>query len=203
MYVLAITGGLGAGKSTAAELFSAKGAVVLDLDEIAKTLLDEAPAVRDRVVEAFGEAILGPDGRINRAALAQSAFADAESVRRLDAIVHPAVLAAAAGALDTLVAQARPPRVVVLVIPLLAEAPAFLELVDAVLAISSDEESRLERVLARGMDEQDAERRLALQAGDAERRLIADYVIENDSDLDAFRRSLTHFWDTEVAAREA
>jgi len=203
MRVLAITGGLGAGKSTAAELFSAKGAVVLDLDEMAKTLLDEAPPVRERVVEAFGEAILGPDGRIDRPALAESAFADAESAWRLDAIVHPAVLAAAGGALDTLAAQARPPHVVVLVIPLLAEAPAFLELVDAVLVISSEEESRLERVLARGMDERDAERRLALQVGDAERRLIADYVIENDADLDAFRRTLARFWDTEVAAREA
>lgn len=201
MHVLALTGGLGAGKSTAAELFAARGALILDLDEVAKTLLDEAPAVRERVCAAFGEAIVGAGGRIDRAALAEAAFANPESAHELDQIVHPAVLAAVAGALDTLAAQAQPPEVVVLVIPLLAEAPAFLGLVDAVLAISADEETRVSRAVARGMNEQDVERRLALQVGDSERRLIADYVIENDADIETFRQNLTHFWDMEVAAR--
>ena len=201
MHVLAVTGGLGAGKSTAAEVFAAKGAVVLDLDEIAKSLLDEIPAVHDRVHAVFGDAIVGADGRIDRAKLAEVAFRDPGSARQLDEIVHPAVLAAVAGALDALAAESDPP-VVVVVVPLLAEAPAFLELVDAVLVVSSDEEARLERALARGMHLEDAERRLALQVGDAERRLIADYVIENDATIEEFRDSLVRFWETEVAVRE-
>jgi dephospho-CoA kinase len=201
MYVLALTGGLGAGKSTAAEVLAERGAVVIDCDEVAKRLLDESQAVRDRVVAAFGEGVVGQDGRIVRAALAEAAFASAESTARLDAIVHPAVLAAVAGALDTLALQGEQPPVVVLVVPLLAESPLFLEPVDAVLVISATDEARLERALARGMSLEDAERRMARQAGDGERREIADYVIENDGDVESFRRAVTEFWETEIAHR--
>lgn len=203
MYVLAVTGGLGSGKSTAAGLFAERGAVVIDLDDVAKTLQDEVPAVRDRVVDAFGAGVLATGGRIDRAALATAAFESEETAARLEAIVHPAVLAAVAGALDALALQGEPPRVVVLVIPLLAESPLFLEPVDAVLAISALEEVRIERAVARGMSREDAERRLALQTGDAERRAIADYVIENDGDLESFRRDIINFWDAEIAPRES
>jgi len=202
MYVLALTGGLGSGKSTAAEQLAELGAVVIDLDEVAKTLLDEIPAVRDRVVAAFGESILTPDGRIDRGALAAAAFATEEAAARLDGIVHPAVLAAVAGALDTLVLQGDPPPVVVLVIPLLAESPLFIEPVDAVLAISATEEARIDRAVARGMSLADAENRIARQAGDAERREIADYVIENDGDIETFRRDVRAFWENEILPRE-
>lgn len=201
MYVLALTGGLGAGKSTAAEVFAERGAVVIDCDEVAKRLLDESQAVRDRVVAAFGEGVVGQDGRIVRSALAEAAFASAESAAQLDAIVHPAVLAAVAGALDTLALQGEQPPVVVLVVPLLAESPLFLEPVDAVLTISATDEARLERAIARGMSLEDAERRMARQAGDGERREIADYVIENDGDVESFKRDVIAFWDTEIAHR--
>lgn len=202
MYILALTGGLGSGKSTAAELFEQLGAVVIDLDVVAKTLLDEVPAVRDRVVAAFGEGIVRPDGTIDRQALAAEAFSSAERTRELNAIVHPAVLAAVSGALDTLALQGEQPRVVVLVIPLLAESPLFLEEVDSVLAISAPEDERLERVIARGMSPEDAEARIARQVGDAERRDIADHVIENDSDLESFRRAIVEFWETEIEPRK-
>ena len=201
MFVLALTGGLGSGKSTAAQVFAERGAVVIDCDVIATTLLDEAPAVRDRVTEAFGPGIVGADGRIDRAKLADAAFASPDATARLEAIVHPAVLAAVAGALDALALQGEPPRIVVLVVPLLAESPLFLELVDAVLAISATEEARLARAVARGMTPEDAERRVARQAGDAERRDIADYVIENDDDIETFRRAIITFWETELEHR--
>jgi dephospho-CoA kinase len=202
MYVLALTGGLGSGKSTAAEVFAERGALVIDLDQVAKTLLDEVPAVRERVVAAFGEGVCSTDGRIDHGALAAAAFATEEDTQRLNAVVHPAVLTATAGALDTLVLQADAPRVVVLVIPLLAESPHFLEPVDAVLAISASEEARIERAVGRGMSREDAENRIARQAGDAERREIADYVIENDGSLEEFRRDVTSFWENEIEPRE-
>lgn len=202
MYILALTGGLGSGKSTAAELLEQLGAVVIDLDDVAKTLLDEVPAVRDRVVAAFGEKIVGADGKIDRQLLAAEAFSSAERADELDAIVHPAVLATVSGALDTLALQGEPPRVVVLVIPLLAESPLFLEEVDAVLAISAAEDIRLERAIGRGMSQADAEARIARQVGDAERRAIADYVIENDSDMETFRHAIVEFWETEIEPRE-
>jgi dephospho-CoA kinase len=115
--------------------------------------------------------------------------------------MHPAILAAVAGALDTLALQGEPPQAVVLVVPLLAESPLFLEPVDAVLAISADEETRIGRVLARGMQREDAENRLARQAGDAERREIADYVIDNEGSLEEFRAIVAEFWDAEIAPR--
>ncbi len=201
MYILALTGGLGSGKSTAADVFERLGALVIDLDDVAKTLIDEVPAVRDRVVEAFGPIVLAPDGTVDRQALATAAFASAESAARLDAIVHPAVLAAVSGALDALALQGEPPRQVVLVIPLLAESPLFLEPVDAVLAISAPEDLRIERAVERGMTRADAEARIALQAGDAERREIADHVIDNDGDPDDFRRAIVEFWEREIQRR--
>ena len=202
MYVLALTGGLGSGKSTAAQVFAERGAVVIDLDEIGKTLLTQAAVVRERVVGAFGEGILGADGLIDRAALAAAAFATEEGTARLNAIMHPAILAAVAGALDTLALQGEQPPAVVLVIPLLVESPLFLEPVDAVLAISANEDVRIERAMARGMSREDAENRLARQASDGERREIADYVIENDGDIESFQAAIGEFWDTEIAPRE-
>lgn len=201
MYVLALTGGLGSGKSTAAEVFAQRGALVIDLDDIAKTLLDEVPAVRGRVVEAFGPGVLGADGHIDHRALAAAAFASEESTQRLNGIVHPAVVTAVAGALDALALQSDAPRVVVLVIPLLAESPVFLEPLDSVLVISAPEDLRIERAVERGMSREDAKNRIARQAGDAERREIADYVIENDSTLDEFRADVIAFWENEIEPR--
>jgi len=203
MFVLAVTGGIGSGKSTASALFAARGAVVLDLDAIAKGLLEPGMPVFSVVVAEFGPGIVGDDGRISHAALAKAAFGSAGDARRLDAIVHPAVHVAVAGALDALMLQDNAPRVVILDVPLLAEAPEFLDLVDAVLVISTHEDARLDRLVARGMPQDEAERRIACQASDAERRDIADYIIENDGSEVSFRAALASFWDEEVAPRVA
>jgi dephospho-CoA kinase len=201
MYVLAITGGIGAGKSTAAQVFAERGAVVIDADGLAKGLLDPGSPVVAPIVQAFGERVRSREGGIEPAALAEAAFASPEAARRLNAIVHPAVYAALSGALDALAAQARPPRVVVVDIPLLYESPQFLDLFDAVLLISAADDVRLERVVARGMAADDAERRMACQASDAERRSIADHVIENDGDEATFREAVEEFFEREIAPR--
>lgn len=201
MYVLALTGGLGSGKSTAAEVLAARGAVVLDTDEVAKEMLDAVPALHDRLIEGFGREIIGADGRLDREKLAERAFATVQSAEELNAITHPAVHTAIVGALDALTVSDEPPAVLVLVVPLLVEYPAVLELVDAVLAISANEDARLERAVARGMDREDAERRIARQVGDAERRGVADYVINNDGDVESFRAAVAAFWDDEIAHR--
>lgn len=201
MYVLGVTGGIGSGKSTAAAFFAARGAVVIDLDAVAKGLLRADSPVFGPVVSEFGPEVVAADGHIDTSALADAGFGSPQAARRLDDIIHPAVYAATAGALDALALQAEPPRLVVLDIPLLAEAPEFLDLMDAVLVVSSDEDTRVERLLGRGMQADDVERRMACQAGDAERREIADYVIENDgSELD-FRVALARFFDEELALR--
>lgn len=203
MYVLGLTGGIGSGKSTAASYLESRGALVLDLDGIAKHLYAPEMPVYASLVGEFGPEILGSDERIDHAALARTAFESPERAQVLNEIVHPAVYAVIAGALDALALQAEPPRFVVLDIPLLAEAPQFADLVDAVLALSANEDSRVDRLVDRGMLEEEAERRIACQASDADRRRIADYVIENDSDMASFKAAIAEFYETEVAPRVA
>lgn len=203
MYVLAVTGGIGSGKSTAAGLFGSLGAVVIDLDDLAKRLIGpDGPLVGDVGAE-FGPDVLDVDGGIDHAKLAAVAFADAETARRLDAIVHPGVYAAVAGALDALLETVEPPAVVVIDIPLLVESPIFFDLVDGVLAISSDEDARVGRLMERGFTEGQARARMALQASDAERRDVADFVIENDRTIEDFGAELLEFWAREMAHRVA
>jgi dephospho-CoA kinase len=203
MYVLGITGAIGSGKTTAARLLGDLGAVVIDLDELAKRMIGPGGPLVGDVVAAFGEGVRGSDGGVDAAALAQVAFASRESAAQLDAIVHPGVYAAVAGALDALLDLPEPPAVVVIDIPLLVEAPVFFDLLDGVLAVSAPEDVRLARLEARGMDREDAHARMQLQASDAERRQIADYVVENDADKAAFESTIVQFWDDELANRGA
>lgn len=203
MYVLAVTGGIGSGKTTAARLLGDLGATVIDLDDLAKRLTGEGGPLVDEVVSAFGEGVRSAAGGVDHKALASLAFATPEAARRLDAIVHPGVYAAVAGALDMLLEVPEPPAVVVLDVPLLAEAPEFFNLVDGVLVVSSDEDARIARLAARGVDEEDARARMALQASDAERRAIADWVLENDGTVQRFEAELIDFWDSELAERGA
>ena len=201
MYVLAVTGGIGSGKTTAARLLGDLGATVIDLDDLAKRLTGVDGPLVGEVTAAFGPGILGADGGVDHRALAKIAFESPESVRKLDAIVHPGVYAAVAGALDMLLEVPEPPAVVVLDIPLLAEAPEFFDLVDGVLVVSADEDSRLARLVSRGMSEADVHARMACQVSDAERRDIADYVVENDGTVTKFESELAYFWDSELANR--
>lgn len=203
MYVLAVTGGIGSGKSTATGLFSSLGAVAIDLDDLAKRLIAPDGPLVTQVAAAFGPAVLDADGEIDHAKLATVAFADAEAARGLDAIVHPGVYAAVAGALDALLETPQPPSVVVIGIPLLVESPIFFDLVDGVLAISSDEDARVGRLMERGLAEDDVRARMALQASDAERRDVADFVIENDRTIEDFEAELLEFWAREMAHRAA
>lgn len=194
MYVLAVTGGIGAGKSTAVDLLRSKGAVVISLDESAKRLLVPGTPVHAAVVEEFGEEILGEDGAIDTAALARLAFATPERAARLNAIVHPALVKEIGPGLTEMALLQNPPRVVVLDVPLLVEAPVFAALAGEVLAISAPEEERVGRAMARGMTEEEVRARIACQASDQEREAMADHIIVNDGTLEEFREEVDRFW---------
>lgn len=202
MFVLVVTGGIGAGKSEAARHFAERGAVVLDADLLAKALVIAPGPVRDAVAEAFPVAIAA-DGSIDTGTLAGEAFATAEATRRLDRIVHPAVTRELANGLRDLQLLERPPRVVVVDVPLLAEAPAIAELADAVLAIEAPADERVRRCVERGMAEADARARLARQAPDVARRELADTVVANDGSREEFLSALDRFWEREVAPNAA
>ncbi len=190
MRILVITGGLGSGKSTAMEFFASRGAVVLSADDFARSVL--RPGTRDfeHVVAAFGEGVIAADGSLDRAALASLAFESPETVKRLNAIVHPSVAREIKRVLSLLADSANPPDLVVVEVPLLAEVPVLVDLATHVLAICAPVEMRVARVLAKGMSEEDARRRIACQVEDDERVELATHVIVNDGDEESFFAAL-------------
>jgi dephospho-CoA kinase len=199
MQVIVVTGGIGAGKSTAARFLAEKGAVDIDLDVVAAHLLEPGHPELERVVEEFGAGVLNADGTLNRAALAAVAFDSPQSVARLNAIVHPAVAREVGPAVQDMRLLPDPPAMIVLQVPLLAEAPVFAELADVVIAIEAPEEMRVARSVGFGRAEPDARRRLALQATDAERAELADIRIANTGTADDLRRELERVWHERLA----
>lgn len=193
MRILVITGGLGAGKSTATRFFVGLGAAVLSLDDVARDVLSPGSEVLGRVAEEFGSDVIAPDGSLDRAALAEVAFRCHGCAERLNEIVHPIVVERTRQLLADAVASEVPPPVVVVEIPLLAEVPELCDLADDVLAISAPEEDRVARAVARGMDETDARHRIACQADDEERASLATHVIVNDGDEEHFRAALSAY----------
>ncbi len=199
MQVLVLTGGLGAGKSTAAEFFRERGAVALDLDDIAARLLAPGTSLLARVAEEFGgDEVLLADGRLDRPALARAAFASPDATRRLNAIVHPAVVREVGPSIADMRLLQAPPPVIVLEVPLLAEAPVFGELADIVVAIVGPESVRAARAVERGMAPDDVARRMRSQATDAQRAELAEVLIVNDGSIERFTSALERFWEEYV-----
>lgn len=203
MLVIAVTGPMGAGKSSAAARFAEHDAVILDLDAVAHRLVTAPGALRDAIVAAFGPGVLGSDGAVDPASLASVAFIDAESCSQLNAIVHPAVVRAVESALDSLALRAVPPMAVVIDVPLLVEVPELRRLADLVITIEAPEDVRVARMAGRGIDEPDARRRMRLQSTPAQRASIADLVIANDREPADLAMAVDDFWDREVAPRVA
>jgi len=200
MRIITLTGGLGSGKSTAAEYLHGKGAAVVDLDVVARSLLAPGSPLLTRVAEQFGaDEILLADGKLDRAALARKAFVSAESTRTLDTIVHPAVAREVGVAVEQLRLLAEPPIAVVLEVPLLVEAPVFGELADLVVALVAPESMRIDRAVSGGMDREDAARRVRVQATDAERAELSDVVVVNAGPLEALHTELDRLWEAHVA----
>lgn len=202
MFVLVITGGLGSGKSTASAFFRRQGAATIDLDRIAAQLMEPGCATFDAVVTEFGCEIVNEDGTLNRPELARLAFRDEESVKRLNAIVHPSVARELGPSITEIRLLPNQPSVIVVEVPLVVEAPVFAGMADDVLAIAAPEELRVKRAMARGLSEEEARRRIALQATDEERSEIADETIVNDGSMEQFERRLLDYWERRVAGHE-
>ncbi len=191
MLLVALTGGIGAGKSTVAELLERRGAIVIDADRIAREITEPGTEAFERIVERFGPGVVAPDGRLDRAALAARAFATPESRRALEEITHPAIGAEVLRR----TAGAPPDAVVVHDIPLLAESGRAEERgYAAVVVVEAPVELRLDRLAARGVSRADAEARMAHQTDDETRRRIATHVITNDGDLRHLEAQVEALW---------
>jgi dephospho-CoA kinase len=191
---IGLTGGIGSGKSTVAALLAARGALVVDADRIAREVVEPGTPGLAAVVEAFGPGVLTADGALDRAALASVVFSDPQARARLDAIVHPLVRARAREA----VAQAPPDAVVVQDVPLLVETGQAGQY-DLVLVVEAVLETRVARLVRRGLGEDDARARIAAQATDEQRRAVADVVLDNSGAPEALAGQVDRFWAERVA----
>jgi dephospho-CoA kinase len=196
--MVGLTGGIGSGKSTVADLLRARGAVVIDADRIAREVVEPGTDALQQLTERFGPDILQPDGSLDRAALAKKAFVDDESRQALEAITHPAIGAE----FLRRVGEAKPGTVVVHDVPLLVESKRGFDY-GAVIVVETPREVRLERLEGRGIPRADAEARMAAQATDEERRAIATWVIDNGGDRAALERQVDELWPQLVARAAA
>ena len=193
MLMVGLTGGIGSGKSTVARLLADRGAVVVDADRIAREALEPGTPGLAAVVEEFGPGVLAADGSLDRAALAAIVFSDDSARRRLDALVHPLVRRRSA----ELIAAAPPDAVVVNDVPLLVETGQAASY-DLVLVVEADPETRLARLVGRGLGERDARDRMAAQATDDERRAAADVVLDNSGTPQELAEQVDRFWRERV-----
>ena len=193
---IAVTGGIGSGKSAVASRLAALGAVVVDADRIAREVVEPGTPGLAAVVDEFGADVLRPDGSLDRAAMAAIVFADPARRRALEAIVHPLV----ARRSTELLSQAPEDAVVVYDIPLLAEGAGGERdrtgEFDAIVVVEAPLEARVERLVARGLPEDDARARIAIQASDEQRRAIANHILVNNSDLPTLNAAIDHLWHT-------
>ncbi len=191
MVVVALTGGIGSGKSTVASRLVGHGAVLVDADAIARDVVEPGQPALDALVERFGPGILDADGRLDRAALAAVAFADPESRAALEAITHPAINEEFTRRIRDAPADA----IVLCDVPLLAESTqAQGRGYQLVIVVEAPRAVRLDRLERRGVPRADAERRMAAQATDDTRRALATYVIDNGGDLTTLERRVDEVW---------
>ncbi|MDO8419971.1 MAG: dephospho-CoA kinase [Rubrivivax sp.] len=200
MATIGLTGGIGSGKSTAAQGLVACGAHLVDTDAIARALTLPGGAAMPSLVAAFSADALAADGALDREKMRQRVFTDPPAKARLEAILHPLI-----GAEARRQAAAAGTRPVVFDVPLLVESSHWRARVDRVLVIDCDEATQVARVAQRpGWTEESARRVIAQQAPRARRRAIADAVICNDhltlEQLHAELRALWALWVPEAAA---
>jgi dephospho-CoA kinase len=193
---MGLTGGIGSGKSTVSRLMAGRGAVIVDADQIAREVVEPGTPGLAAVVDAFGPQVLAADGTLDRPALAALVFADPDARRRLDAIVHPLVRERA----GELAAAAPAGAVVVHDVPLLVETGQGASY-DLVLVVEADPETRVARLVQRGLTEEDARARIAAQATDDERRAVADVVLDNSGTPEELAAQVDRFWAERVDGR--
>lgn len=194
--IVGLTGGIGSGKSAVAARLAEHGALIVDADAIARSVVAPGTEGLAAIVAAFGSGILTGDGSLDRAALGALAFADADARTRLNAIVHPLVSRRSADIVATAPADA----VVVHDVPLLVEnglAPAY----DVVVVVHADEALRLDRLRdSRGMSAEQARARMAAQASDEQRRAVADVVLDNSGTLASLYEQVDALWYDRLSA---
>lgn len=187
--VVAVTGGIGSGKTEVCKAFMALGVPVVDLDHIARDMSAPGSPAMQAVRAQFGDAMFNADGQLDRAKLRELVFAEPDALDQLNQIMHPAIRLEA---IRQIVQHAE--AYVVLAIPLLVESRDDWSMIDHVLVVDCDEQTQLARVIQRSqLSEGMAQAMIAAQSSREERLAIADSVIENDQTLDNLQEKVLEF----------
>ncbi|MEV8338008.1 dephospho-CoA kinase [Leucobacter sp. NPDC077196] len=194
MQLIGLTGGIAAGKSTIGARLAQLGAVRIDADALAREAVAAGSPGLVRVIERFGTEMVRADGSLDRAALGAVVFGDAAALGDLNSIVHPEVRRLFRERVEQARAE-NPAAIVVYEVPLLAETDARDEPWDLIVVAEADAETRVERMVGlRGMSEEAARQRIANQGDDAQRREIADVVIDTSGTLEQSLAQADRLW---------
>ncbi len=192
MRVIGLTGGIASGKSLVSEQLAERGAIVIDADKVGHSAYLKGTDTFSKVVEAFGEDIVGADGQVDRKALGSKVFADTEARRKLESIVWPAMRGMMESQLDSLRSDGT--EIAVLEAALLIEAD-WIPLTDEVWLVTVSPETARQRLFERnGMSAEDAEARIRAQLTNEKRRAYVGLVIENDGTLDELSAAVDDAW---------
>ena len=189
MLVVALTGGIGSGKSTVGQIFEDLGAIVTDSDQLARNVGERGTTGFDQIVATFGDEVL-KNGDLDRAALAELIFKDPTKRTQLEQITHPLIRRAFA----KIVESAQNDSIVINQIPLLVESKHDYKF-DHVITVSATEEVRIQRLLMRGMNLTQIKQRIGAQSTDAQREAISDTVISNDKDHSELLVEVEKVWE--------
>lgn len=189
MLIVALTGGIGSGKSTVGELFQQLGAVVVDSDQLAREVVERGSSGFEQIVTLFGDEIL-KNGEINRSLLAEIIFKDPAKRKNLEQITHPLIRKAFAD----IVAKSGDQAIVINQIPLLVESKYEYNF-DHVIAVSTSEDKRIARLLAKGYTQEQIQNRMKSQVSDADREKIADSIIQNNESEKELLPQVEKIWE--------
>lgn len=186
---IGLTGGIGSGKSTVASMLAAKGAVIIDADQISREIVEPGQPALDEIVAVFGPSVLREDGTLNRGELARLAFADKDQTKRLNAIMHPRISAESAARISAAPAGS----IVVYDMPLLVETKQD-SAVDHVIVVDVPVETQRERAIGRGLEAEDVDRRIEAQATREQRLAVAHTVIDNSGSIEKTQAQVDSLW---------
>ena len=189
MLVVGLTGGIGSGKSLAAQFFAELGALVIDADQLARDAIERGSEGFDELIATFGDSVLN-NGLVDRRALGELVFRDSEAKKKLEGIIHPIVRREFEEAVQSLEKD----EVLIYEIPLLFETKA-MDRFDYIVTVEADMQLRKDRLLKKGLRISEIESRIAAQASREERTSIADQVFENNGSEDELLRSVENLWE--------
>ncbi len=195
MLRVALTGGIGSGKSLVGEILEELGALVIDSDQLAREVIERGSPGYEEVVTAFGDSILS-EGQIDRSKLAAVVFNESDLRKKLESIIHPLVREAA----EKLARKLPSGAILINQIPLLVESDGAKRF-DYVVTVSADEEIRRERLRLRGLKDYEITQRMAAQVSDPEREKIANYIIRNNGSIDELTRAVEELMASELLPR--